>query len=291
MPEFDFPDWLEEFIVDEQEFVRSYNHISPLYRTLIKKDIAQIINWYGLDRIKEVAQEYFFQQEFSFVRVIKPKTWALIFLDPRLTSPSLLLAAVLPAKLAGVKNIGLIRLKDESSSEDDWPQRQLLALELAGVENVYSLPQKEAERLIRELSEKNIDLSLINLGWTEVSFPLSLFRNKHISLYWPWIPQKGGVWFKNDLNFDWQALEFFFPELELRFWNQEKDNQPAKEIKGEADWDQFLKQDFDILFLDKTDIDQLATQVPIILGPGEEFFWLWPELELNFFCSTRLSVY
>lgn len=290
MPEFDFPDWLEEFIVDEQEFVRSYNHISPLYRTLIKKDIAQIINWYGLDRIKEVAKEYFFQQGFYFVRVIKPKTWALTFLDPRLTSPSLLLAAVLPAKLAGVKNIGLIRLKGESS-EDDWPQRQLLALELAGVENVYSLTQKDAERLIRELSEKNIDLSLINLGWTEISFPLSLFRNKHISLYCPWIPQKGGVWFKNDLNFDWQTLEFFFPELELSFWNQEKDNQPAKEKKGKADWDHFLEQEFDVLFLDKTDIDQLATQIPIILGPGEEFFWLWPELELNFFCSTRLSVY
>lgn len=123
-------------LVPDAAFAAAYDATPPERRADLKTCIAALHALFGekpSSRLTSVANQ---RLGMAFLDGACPVPWAVICLDPAYASGPRLLAALMPALLAGVHDVRVVRLAPSGSS---WPAPVLTALELAGQEQAHDL--------------------------------------------------------------------------------------------------------------------------------------------------------
>ena len=145
------PAWLDTLRPDDRLAAAAYENSPAPLRALLKSAIALYFQLWGETPSETAHSVRNAAAGFAWERAEGPVSWTLAVMDPAYASPARLLAALMPAVLAGVEMILLV-----------WPDKppapvQSVALDLAGLENRYVMPSAgdsapTVTDLIRELT-------------------------------------------------------------------------------------------------------------------------------------------
>jgi hypothetical protein len=132
------PDWVEDFRLDDEYQARAYDGAPASWRVRLKTASAFLFHrWTEAPAVKS-GQILDPSRGFAARCDERPASFVLAVLDPAYDSPARLLAAVLPAVLAGVRTV-LVACPGGPPAPG-----VCLALELAGLEDVYVFPPGSA---------------------------------------------------------------------------------------------------------------------------------------------------
>lgn len=132
------PAWLDATRPDDRLAASAYENTPAPLRALLKSAIALYFQLWGEMPAEKTHRVRNPAAGFAWQRAERPVPWTLAVMDPAYASPARLLAALLPAVLAGVDMI-LVVCPDQPPAPV-----QNVALDLAGLENLYVVPSAGA---------------------------------------------------------------------------------------------------------------------------------------------------
>lgn len=153
--------WLEAHVLDDECLGRAYEALVPRERTSLKLCIACLCDIWAERPAKETRTRLF-RQGFGLREETGAVPWVLLACDPVAVSGPELLAAALPALLAGTPRLLPCFLL--SPREAEPPAPLLAALELAGVERVFAAGEAAVAELLEELEAAAPGGRLVLLG-------------------------------------------------------------------------------------------------------------------------------
>lgn len=153
------PDSFEAARVPDSRFARAYAQTGETGRALIKSQIAALHPSYAADYATSVSVTA--RLHGGQVRTIEttPRPWHLLVIAPGVAAPAHLVAAVLPAV---ARRIPVLAVR--SSGKGGWPPALLAALELCGVEQVFSMSLATLKRCLKSLTDAVPGGSVAMLG-------------------------------------------------------------------------------------------------------------------------------
>lgn len=287
MHELVLPNRLTSYEVQESNFARAYDMHNAQQRAWLKKNISQLYAWYNKHPFDSQSKKLIFHCGLRSTLWEKKYDWALFVVEHAFLSPAQLLAAILPAIMSQVQEIFVVRIKPVCK----WSSSQLLALELAGIENVFDLP--DVGDLLNILKNWSLNGGIFLLESAGENLPLSL-KNSFDSNFIKWRVQeqhKAGLWMDKEYVWDIEQIAWSQPNTLVNVWMDKdlKVQLPKNWIKKSGKWEEFLDQGFEVLYLPCFEQAQFAfkNSASLCLGPGQEGCWLWPDLELrNFFLKS-----
>ncbi len=246
-------DGLEALRLDETDAAhqaRAYEAASAAQLARLKTAVAFQFHWHG-EAPLEARRSERGTRGFAHEAAECPVPWALAVLDPAHSAPARLLAALLPAVLAGVRRILILCPALPSPAN-------CVALEIAGLEDVFVTPDTMPLALLRKLA-------------AEGQGRLLLFPAREHPL--------------------WPALEAAAREARIPC----RTDAPPRLYVGSADderrelirWAQG-----GALWLDAPtgcDAAFADADAPLTLGPGLEACWLAHDCGRDFFRSSRVT--
>ncbi len=251
-------DWIDRYIVEDDEFDRAYELVSSKERAVIKKSIAQLFDFYLKSAlIKEISIK--FKRGFEFFLNTFPCKWGIILTNGKI-NPSQVIAVSVLAVMSEVENLFFIQTKKRGKKIDELT---LLSLELSGCNSVYLISAKEIKRLLLDLLSKSPSGFLIVIG--DEDFLIKI--------------QKG----IRDLNFYkcffLNALKkaFVFPKKEFDIDLIKRFN-PYLDIKVLENIDKIDVNSFEVGYVTREWRSRFSKKIPYLFGPGQEGFWFWKEL-------------
>jgi len=216
----------------------------------------------------------------------------MVALDADFRSPARLLAAILPPLLAGVEQVLVVRIHYARKDHSPWPARLLTACELVGQELALDLNPDQAGALARTLaanSSAGLVLSLEEgrdpgkpaVGWLPVEA-----RKAGVAVWRPRWDGRIGVWAPAKAEWDWDALLWAHPDAALTVWGNKRKGLPEGVATRKGDLSAFLAQGYPAAFAPSDTQAEVLDGVALVLGPGHEGCWLWPDLEADL-CRRR----
>lgn len=209
---FSFPDWIDEFVPDDEVFARAYESIPDANRALLKTGIARLYDWYGPNKIdgSEVARHW--ASGLRSKTVTDLADFSILLFDDSLLSPARVLAALVPAIACGVRSVLAVRVDGKSS----WPESVLTGLELAGQELVAEMTETQARRLLGELRDSGTTGAVTVLGPKAASVQTAeLQAASRLSFWRPRFTRTAVIWMEDESTFDLEPWRLFIPTLRL----------------------------------------------------------------------------
>ncbi|QJB57888.1 hypothetical protein [Pseudodesulfovibrio sp. zrk46] len=285
---FSFPDWINELVPDDDLFAMAYDDIADHNRALMKTSIARLYDWYGprKDIAGTVSRQWLsgFESKTTFDAV----DFAVVLFDGSLLSPARLLSALVPALAGGVKNVLAARV-----AGGPWRKAVLTGLELAGQEFVVDVSEAQARRLFNELRDSGHTGAVTVLGPKAAVIKTSELQSASRIAFWrPRFTRAAAVWMDDAHTFDLEALAFTHPDIVFSVFGAETEL-PADNFSYEGDvFDDFLEAIIDVAYLPAIRMDLALAKAKVVLGPGQEGCWVWPDLhpELFQFHSTAWTI-
>ncbi|MFI3272085.1 MAG: hypothetical protein R3Y11_08310 [Pseudomonadota bacterium] len=124
--------------VDDDAFATAYDAVDASLRAHLKTNIALHHSMMGMAPSWQSKHTERATAGFTMTEHCRPISWVTIVLAENFASGPRLVAALMPALLAGITDVQLVRLVDYEGGESPWPHVLLAALELAGQEQVAS---------------------------------------------------------------------------------------------------------------------------------------------------------
>ena len=140
----ELPDWLEACRPDDDLYADAYEGTPAELRALLKTAIAFAFHRWPLADDEQRLCRISSRSGFRHSESSAPAGWAIASLGPGFASPARLLAALVPAVLAGVDRILVI-------SEAPFTPAVCTALELAGLEDSFLLEADQMPGLYEDL--------------------------------------------------------------------------------------------------------------------------------------------
>lgn len=274
-PTFSFPDWVGELVPDDELFARAYGDISDRNRAWMKTGIARLHDWYGPRKAVGGETALHWRSGFHSRTVHGAVDFAVVLFDGSLLSPSRLLAALIPAIAGGVGSVLAVRV----SNGTPWRKAILTGLELAGQELVVDMTELQARRLFGELRETNRPGSVAVLGPRAAVIKTNeLQAASRISFWRPRYTRAAAIWMDDPSTFDLEALAFIHPDIVFSVFGAEPEL-PAENFSYEGDgFDNFLDAIMEVAYVPAARARQTLGRARVVLGPGEEGCWVWPDL-------------
>jgi hypothetical protein len=204
-----------------------------------------------------------------------PRDWVIFALSSDYASPAGLIAAVLPALMAGAGRILICRA---GADKRPWAESVSAALELLGQEYLYTLNAVEGLTLMRELADQSDGGAggVVVLGSCEES---ALWLNHAFSLGLPVRVMPHGLRFMLDagserskgVEVDEALLRWLHPSAEF-FYRGADDGVGSYDavFSGDRHWLEACAA------AARNGAEGLRSR--LMLEPGQEFFWIWPDL-------------
>jgi hypothetical protein len=278
--EFPYPTPLMGALVPDSAFAAAYEEVSAVQRGLLKRCIAQLFSWYG--RSTELVESAAVRHgsglhSFSMSR---PLDWTVLVMDGGGHSPVQFLAALLVPLLSGVDHVSVVR----DVVDTPWDPAVLTAAELAGVETVFSSPDRTLlPTLVQDLSKKYLHGRVVSLGGGSLSRETFALAQAGGVLHTALQPvRRIGIWSEGSGSWDLQSLRFGQPYAEIVRCGA-PDREESSSSCLNMSWPEFLDMDFKAVLVPAERIDTALERVPLVLGPGQESFWIWPRLTLETF--------
>lgn len=286
------PDFALEHAQDDSAFAAAYDVVSAEQRAWLKTAIARLHIWYGENKTASIDRVAAWRQGFISEERVEPLSWALVALEPDFRSPSRLLAAILPPLLAGVEQVLVARVHDGRKDHKPWPARLLTACELAGQELALDLTREQMGALAKTLAEDSgagLVLSLEEgrdpdnpaVAWLPVEA-----RKAGVAVWRPRWDGRIGIWAPARADWNWEALAWSHPDAELEVWGAKRKGLPKAVTMRKGNIGDFLGQSYCAAFVPSDGQAEALDGIPLVLGPGHEGCWLWPDLEAGL-CRRR----
>lgn len=254
-----WPDWLENDRINDERKARAYEDISPAYRAALKTGIALSHFYFGDQDAGKACARTCPRLGMHQHSVENPADWA-IFIIAGGASPSRICGAIMPAILAGVKQLAAVFLHGQP------PPPALLALELCGLEDVFTLAAAEIEKLLAQTSGDGRLVILAPSGWTEAEAAADMAAAHDIKYILA--SQAPRLLLMEPKRFDLEKLVFLHG------------------VKPEQDSEFFPC--WDCVFTSQPCPKDLKTRLSV--GTGCEGFWLEENVTPDFFRSRCLRV-
>ena len=280
MPQSSFPEWIHEQVPEDSLFALAYQDVSPAQRALIKSGIAQLYDWYKPHHTRSRELSEVWQSGFSSKLTIQPVDLSVLLFDHTVLSPARLLAALVPAQALGVREILALRI----GKGMPWRKAVLTGLELAGQELVADVTEVQAKRLLMELKAggRTCTVTVIGPKASAVQGP-ELLSASRISFWRPRFTRHAAIWMDTATTFDLEALAFIHPDLIFSVFGVDVEL-PADNFSHEgASPDDFWDAVTDVVYVPENLADKALGRAKVVLGPGQEGCWVWPDLHAQRF--------
>lgn len=275
---FAFPGWVEDKFVPDAVFGAAYDMQTAEERAYLKTAIARTAAAYGGPDVPATSGVRVMRQGFCLQERVRPADWALIMWDGAYAGPTRVLAAILPAMLAGVPHILACRVMPQpgTASEAAFSPSILAALELAGQELVAELTPEEALTLVTECSANRERGRVVLLGESDYLVPVGreaarcgvpLRRLAH--------PVRIGI--------DASSVPQEFAEPPYGVLQPLHPDAHFIPLNGPGEGGLCT-----VLASDEAAFAHMA-HTPLVLTPGHEACWVWPDLCMDFFRMKSLA--
>lgn len=287
------PSWLDKHLISDQAFGQAYESLGDRERGLLKACLARLFDrhpprpgW----RVEETGNP---RAGFLTLAHGASLDYAVLVLSPEFSSPSRLLAALLPLITAGTPEVLVAFTRAGKAAKDPSPPAPALltALELAGQEQACLLFPEAASRLAEACRRARGAGLAVFLGGTPGpewgSFPGRMGAGLRLLA----APEaaEAGVWMDNPDDFDLAALRFAHPDLRFFVWGP-CGRLPDKGFsRRKGDMDRFCAEAYDAVYVSEEHMAAYLGAAPLVLGPGQESCWTWPELTPETFIRPRLG--
>lgn len=267
-----FPEWLTPHLVQDAVFGTAYECVAAEQRAWLKTAIAVLHTIQGDNAVTWGRQERHWRQQYVSVAESRPVDWCLLLLDESSLSPVRLLASLMPAVLAGVRDILVVR-----AGHGDWPAPVLAALELAGQELAADVEAQQLERLLHSLCDRSVGCGrIVAMGNTGAILPSCVQEASHIRVWQE--PRACNLAVARDADMDIDLLHWAHPDLALVEVDTEfQDVLPTVEQCAAFAGPSHL-------------LDVVPDSYPLMLGSGQEGCWIWPDLAPDWFMLRRISL-
>ena len=268
---FAFPVSLDEFLVADAAFGAAYDAVSPEERAVIKAAVARMAI---VQEKAEALSRYsvtMVRQGFTLHERTCPVSWTVVLWDAAYAGPTRVLAALMPAMLAGVPNILACRIGDHG----EFPAPLLAALELAGQELVAECAPGVALDIVRACCEADGRGRVVCLGQEAVlGEAVRLAASFGVPAYHMASPVRVGI----------AASSFSEPmqDTYIRFVHPDGALVPFEEDA--------VNGIFSAVFCAEEHVVNFLGSAPLILSPGNEGYWAWPGLGTVFFRETSMGL-
>jgi hypothetical protein len=279
-----FPDWLGTCLVPDEAFGDAYEAATPERRAWLKTCIARLHALHGAAGMTWGRAEKQWRQGFVSVAEMRPVDWTIVFLSEEYASGPRSVAALMPALLAGVANVLVVRIADQGAH---WAASVLAGFELAGQEAVVSLSVDRVPVLLADMARKGSGRCLV-LGKIDEALKAAVTRftlecSPFVAGWFEPVPGALAIAEAEDAcEIDEELLAWAHPDLQIVRYDGDNLEMVQQDASGEGGF----------LALAGTPdlIDIVPDSIPLMLGPGQEGCWIWPELEPQFFMQRRLSL-
>lgn len=263
-----FPSWIAKSLVADAVFGRAYARVPDHGRALLKTALAR--SWETSAPSETVASrtEKALRSGLRAVTSSAPRPGLVLLLDPAETSPARLLAALAPALAAGIPEVLAVRLGGRGNP----PASLLVALELAGVERLALLPKEQGPKLFEHLAGHAPACLVLALG--SVPGPAA-WRGR--------LERPLGLWLDKSGDLDLEAVRFAQPDAVLEAWGPGTRSLTGPVVRRSGTFETFLRQGYAALYAPRTRHEACLGRAPLVLGPGCESCWLWPDLAADLF--------
>ena len=272
-----FPADLEEFLVPDTLFADAYAQTSDRERSGYKLAIARLAACLGEKRYDRSRLAEFLRQGSVLLEFRCPVLWAMVVWDETVESPSRILAALMPAVFADVAHVLACRAVSAESKSHIQPLSfsVLSALELAGQEAVADMPAAALAPLLTQVAAQGCG-RLVLLGDSVWSGSLALEAMRlHIPVWNATAQARIGI-----APFPPGAAG---PDYDLLAQAQPDAHVFSVRNFGEA-------AGVSAIVCDPSAAGEWLEHAPLVLTPGHESCWLWPDLSLDFFQEKRQAL-
>lgn len=263
-----FPEWLDAFVVDDEQFGTAYDTVPDNRRAWLKTTIARLHVLYGTPQVTWGRQENHWRQGHISIAETRPVDWAAIVVDSQYASGVRLLAAAMMPLLSGVENILVVFTGNTPIASE-----ALAALELAGVEMAVHVDAEKSSVLLAELLGLGAG-RILALGTTarEVVHHVGVGLCGVTSWLEPVFSSIGIV---GDTAIDRDLLTWAHPDFNILDVAEDD----LSSLSGVA-----------AVCCESDVVDNIPDTVPVSLGAGQEGCWIWPELQPQWFMHRRFSL-
>lgn len=268
---FAFPGMVENRLVADGAFAEAYDAVTPEERAVVKTAIARMAAACGPAEAMETHSVTAAREGFRLHAHSRPAPWAVILWDGAYAGPTRVLAALVPAMLAGVPDILACRV----GNGGEFPKPLLAAMELAGQELVADCSPEEAADIAAHCGAADSNGRLVLLGRNAAFDRIAaaaLERGTEVRRYAA--PVRIGV----------AASSFTTPTLDdfLRFVHPDAALVP---FEGNA-----AQGNFSAVYCAEDTVTEYLGLSPLVLCPGNEGFWRWPGVNRDFYRADSLGI-
>ena len=278
---------LEHFLVSEEIMARAYSLSSADERAWMKKQIAHLCAEFAPQElyIREESQR---SNDFhsSLIRS-DPLEFTGLILNKALPAWNKILALLVPAVMYKTSRIGVFI---QDIDPEDIPRELLTALELAGIEDIYCLKNKDLlltlpalKQCMRsaffQFGDQTLELTgrESRINWLHgQGTTLNLLSGSVL---------KAGLWAGADLIWNWKILTWANPDITFMVAGENAWQAPQNFELLTTNREDFLNLDMDIFYGPMEDFGR--SRAFLGLSPGMEACWVWPGLDPSFFTVRR----
>ena len=279
MPLGQWPEAMELGRLDDAAFAAAYARVPDRQRAWIKTGLAAAFAAYGGPRVAECRQYSRLGHDLALTSLDVPLDYALFVCGPGYASPARLVAAVVPALCARVPDVAALRLGRA------WPRPLVTALELCGVETVCRSDVRSLAGIAAKLPQKGQGVVVLLgdvrrlPGWPSA-----------IRLFDLAVAGRAAVYADAQTAFDAEALAFAHPDLTFFLYGQDV---PSLDRfcpgPGPGNLAEAAELGYDAVYAAPGQFAPGLAAAPLVLGPGRETCWLWPDLTPEAFRRRRLA--
>lgn len=270
---FTFPGYLERSLLPDGVFAEAYAALTPETRAYVKTAIARTAAVCGCPDILRGTRAFDMRQGFVLHEAMRPADWAIVFFDEDYAAPARVLAALLPAMLAGIPDILACRVVSGAAAAPLSPA-VLTALELAGQELCAEFDGPGALALFRDCHAASPRGRAVILGGAGSLAPLESFA-RDVGLPVRRYAAATRIAIDADSLPGACAEE---PHGMLRFAHPD-----ASFALTPPQWEKGVVEHFSAVFCGESAVAALLGRFPLVLTPGHEVCWLWPDMDMDFF--------
>ncbi len=278
-----FPDWTEECLVADAAFAAAYDAVGAPRRAELKLALARLAACLGEIPAGVDVSSRAMRQGFHLMEARRTADFTVIFWDAPYAGPTRILAALMPAILAGVPHILACRVRAAGDAAP-FPAPVLAALELASQELTADISPDQARDLMRHCGALRragqagravflgaavfaADMERLAL---EEGIPAQAFAGPVTIGVAGSDPPAGTAAFREGKTGG--ILGFAHPD--------------ARFVPADAE----TAGPFDAVFCAEGTVDKWLSRCPLTLAPGHEACWIWPGLTPEFFMDRSLGI-
>ena len=285
-----YRDWMDALAVGDELFAQAYSGLSGELRAWIKQTAAQAHALAGAPLDDCVDIRIGRRQGYRTLHARCPLEHAVMFIDSTCVSAPRVAAAAVPLVLSGARNVCAVRIDEGEPFADSV----LAALELCGVETVFHMHEHDARRFTESLANGGSAAVLFFGQGMEISALATAagYAAPPLKLWKPLPAERLGVWAGAGGEWDWEAMCWAHPCTSFEVWGLRTPGVelPVSCTRMRGGFEAMLESDYPALYVPEDRLADASGHAPLVLAPGQEGCWAWPDLPTSFFRSETLAI-